>query len=108
MRYGAPQARRPPPWLLAFGSFVDLNVVCKAQFKQIEAPSRLEPIVRELVVDAIRETGFDVVQAANGEEALSSWERRSADALLTHVARPEKMDGGRSQSTAESMIRVYL
>ena len=52
-----------------------------------------DPLIREFVVEALREEGFDVIQAADGEEALEWCRRQSADVLVTDVRLPGKVDG---------------
>jgi DNA-binding NtrC family response regulator len=45
------------------------------------------------VVEALREEGYEVIQAANGEEALAWCGRRVADVLVTDVRPPGPVDG---------------
>jgi len=52
-----------------------------------------DPLIREFVIEALREEGFDVIQAADGEEALEWSRRQSADVLVTDVRLPGKVDG---------------
>lgn len=52
-----------------------------------------DPLVREFVVDALREAGFFVIHAADGEEALAWCGRRAADVLVTDIRLPGKIDG---------------
>ena len=52
-----------------------------------------DPLIREFVVEALREEGFDVVQAADAEEALEWCRRRFADVLVTDVRLPGTVDG---------------
>ena len=52
-----------------------------------------DPFIREFVVEVLREEGFDVVQAADGEEALKWCRQRFADVLVTDVRLPGKVDG---------------
>jgi DNA-binding response OmpR family regulator len=52
-----------------------------------------DPLIREFVVEALREEGFDVVHAADGEEALEWCRRRFADVLVTDVRLPGEVDG---------------
>lgn len=51
------------------------------------------PLVREFVVEALREEGYQVIHAANGEEALAWCERRVAEVLVTDIELPGKIDG---------------
>ncbi len=53
-----------------------------------------EPIVRDYVADVLAQSGFDVVEAANGEEALSLFvARRSICAVVSDVAMPGPLNG---------------
>lgn len=52
-----------------------------------------DPLVREFVVEALREEGFEVIHAADGEQALAWCGRRAADVLVTDVKLPGKVDG---------------
>ncbi|WP_246207250.1 response regulator transcription factor [Bradyrhizobium rifense] len=52
-----------------------------------------DPLIREFVVEALREEGFHVVHAANGEEALAWCGRRVVDLLITDVKLPGNVDG---------------
>lgn len=52
-----------------------------------------DPLIREFVVEALREEGYDVIHAANGEEALAWCKRRAADALVTDTKLPGSVDG---------------
>lgn len=52
-----------------------------------------DPLVRELVVEALREEGYDVIHASNGEEALAWCKRRVADVLITDIRLPGQVDG---------------
>jgi DNA-binding response OmpR family regulator len=52
-----------------------------------------DPLIREFVVEALREEGFDVIHAADGEQALAWCGRRAADVLVTDVRLPGKVDG---------------
>ena len=51
-----------------------------------------DPLIRELVVEALREEGFHVLHAANGEEALAWCGRRVVDLLITDVKLPGNVD----------------
>jgi PleD family two-component response regulator len=42
-----------------------------------------DPLIREFVVEALREEGYEVVHAANGEDALEWCGKRIADVLVT-------------------------
>ena len=50
-----------------------------------------DALIREFVVEALREEGYVVIHAANGEEALA-WCGR-ADVLITDVKLPGSVDG---------------
>ena len=52
-----------------------------------------DPLIREFVVEALREEGYDVIHAANGEEALAWCLRRVADVLFTDIKLPGQVDG---------------
>ena len=52
-----------------------------------------DPLIREFVVEALREEGFDVIHAKDGEEALAWCGRRAADVLVTDIRLPGKVDG---------------
>ena len=52
-----------------------------------------DPLIREFVVEALREVGFHVIHAANGEEALAWCRRRVADVLVTDIQLPGKING---------------
>jgi PleD family two-component response regulator len=52
-----------------------------------------DPLIREFVVEALREEGYDVIHAANGEEALAWCLRRVADVLFTDIKLPGHVDG---------------
>ncbi|HWF09641.1 MAG TPA: response regulator, partial [Bryobacteraceae bacterium] len=52
-----------------------------------------DPLIREIVVEALRDAGFDVIQAADGEEALTWCRQRVADVLVTDIRLPGKIDG---------------
>jgi DNA-binding response OmpR family regulator len=52
-----------------------------------------DPLIREFVVEALREEGFDVIHAASGEQALAWCGRRAADVLVTDIRLPGKVDG---------------
>ncbi len=51
-----------------------------------------DPLIREFVVEALREEGFFVIHAANGDEALALCGRRVADVLVTDIQLPGKID----------------
>ncbi len=52
-----------------------------------------DPLVREFVVDALREEGHNVTHASDGEEALAWCKRKVADVLITDIRLPGKIDG---------------
>jgi DNA-binding response OmpR family regulator len=52
-----------------------------------------DALIREFVVEALREEGFNVIHASNGEEALAWCKRRVADVLVTDIKLPGKVDG---------------
>jgi len=67
-----------------------------------------DPLIREFVVEALREEGFDVVHAADGEEALEWCRRRFADVLITDVRLPGKVDGWQIAERCRDMIQISL
>lgn len=54
---------------------------------------RTTPLIREFVVEALREEGYDVVHANNGEEALAWCKRQAADVFVTDIKLPGMVDG---------------
>ncbi|MCG2638586.1 MULTISPECIES: response regulator transcription factor [Bradyrhizobium] len=52
-----------------------------------------DPLIREFVVEALREAGYHVIHASTGEEALAWCNRRVADVLVTDVRLPGQVDG---------------
>ncbi|MEZ5411968.1 MAG: response regulator [Acidimicrobiales bacterium] len=48
--------------------------------------------MRQLVAFTLKEAGFDVIEAVDGEDALAKAQTRRADVVLTDVNMP-KMDG---------------
>lgn len=52
-----------------------------------------DPLIRDMVVDALQDEGFEVLQAADGPEALSWCRQRAADVLVTDVVLPGGIDG---------------
>ena len=52
-----------------------------------------DPLIREFVVEALREAGYHVVHASTGEEAMAWCKRRFADVLITDIQLPGKIDG---------------
>jgi CheY-like chemotaxis protein len=52
-----------------------------------------DPLIREFAVEALREEGYEVIHAANGEEALAWCRRRTADVLFTDIKLPGVVDG---------------
>ena len=52
-----------------------------------------DPLIREFVVEALREEGYEVIHAANGEQALAWCKRRVADVLVTDIKLPGRIDG---------------
>jgi CheY-like chemotaxis protein len=52
-----------------------------------------DSLLRTVTVDALEEEGFEVIQAATGEEALDRCRERIADALLTDIMLPGKITG---------------
>jgi CheY-like chemotaxis protein len=52
-----------------------------------------DPLIREFVVEVLREEGFEVIHASDGEEALAWCKRRVADVLVTDITLPGEVDG---------------
>ena len=52
-----------------------------------------DPLVREFVVETLRDEGYDVIPASNGEEALAWCKRQVADVLVTDIRLPGPVDG---------------
>ena len=53
-----------------------------------------DQLIRELLVEALREEGYDVVHASNGEQALEWCKRQAvADVLVTDIKLPGTVDG---------------
>lgn len=52
-----------------------------------------DPLIRGFVVDALREEGYYVIHASDGDEALAWCKRRVAEVLVTDIRLPGKIDG---------------
>src|SRR5688572_10386989 len=52
-----------------------------------------EPLVRDYVSDILGQSGFEVVEAATGEEALSRIAEGGVCAVVSDVAMPGKVNG---------------
>ena len=52
-----------------------------------------DPFIRELVVEALSEEGYNVSHVADGEQALVWCGRQVADVLITDIKLPGKVDG---------------
>jgi CheY-like chemotaxis protein len=52
-----------------------------------------EYLVRAVAVEALQEAGFEVIEAGSGEEAIEQCTEHVADALLTDIRLPGKVDG---------------
>jgi CheY-like chemotaxis protein len=52
-----------------------------------------DSLIRELVVQALREAGYHVFHASTGEEALAWCKRQLADVLVTDIRLPGDIDG---------------
>jgi DNA-binding response OmpR family regulator len=52
-----------------------------------------DPLARGIVVEALREEGYDVIHASKGEEALAWCKRQAADILVTDIQLPGHVDG---------------
>lgn len=51
-----------------------------------------DPLVREMAVEALRDAGFGVVEAASGEEALER-AKTAPDAAVLDIQLPGRLDG---------------
>jgi len=79
-----------------------IKSVCRRQKRCVqefeEPPVRIlvvedDALIREFVVEALREEGYVVTHVANGEEALAWCGRQAADVLITDVKLPGDIDG---------------
>jgi CheY-like chemotaxis protein len=52
-----------------------------------------EELIRQIVADALEDAGFEVIEAATGEEALSRCKEHIADVLFTDIRLPGEIDG---------------
>jgi CheY-like chemotaxis protein len=52
-----------------------------------------DPLVREFMVEALREEGHHVIHAKTGEEALAWCKRMVAEVLVTDIVLPGTIDG---------------
>ena len=52
-----------------------------------------DPLVREFVVETLRDEGYDVIPAGTGDEALAWCKRQIADVLVTDIRLPGPVDG---------------
>ncbi len=52
-----------------------------------------DPLIREFLVEALREAGYHVIHASTGEEALAWCKCHAADVLVTDVRLPGHVDG---------------
>ena len=52
-----------------------------------------DPLIREFMVDTLREEGHHVIHAADGDEALARCKRRVAEVLVTDIRLPGPVDG---------------
>jgi CheY-like chemotaxis protein len=52
-----------------------------------------EPLVRTYVSSILGQSGFDVVEAANGEEAMERIEQGGVCAIVSDVSMPGRLDG---------------
>lgn len=52
-----------------------------------------DPLISEFTVEMLREEGFDVIPANNGEEALAWCKEEVADVLVTDIKLPGTVDG---------------
>jgi CheY-like chemotaxis protein len=52
-----------------------------------------DELLRVVTTEALEEEGFEVIEAATGEEALEKCQEHIADALLTDIMLPGKISG---------------
>lgn len=52
-----------------------------------------DPLIREFVVEALRDAGYHVIHASTGEQALDWCKRHVADILVTDIRLPGEVDG---------------
>jgi DNA-binding response OmpR family regulator len=52
-----------------------------------------DPLIREFVVEALRDAGYHVIHASTVEEALDWCKRHVVDVLVTDVRLPGNIDG---------------
>jgi DNA-binding NtrC family response regulator len=52
-----------------------------------------DDLLREIVVEALEDAGFQVIEAATGEDAMDRCSDRVADALFTDIRLPGDIDG---------------
>jgi hypothetical protein len=52
-----------------------------------------DKLLRNVTVDGLEDEGFEVIEAATGEEALDRCRERIADTLLTDIMLPGKING---------------
>jgi DNA-binding response OmpR family regulator len=76
----------------------DLRTLHTVEIQNFEDAVRIlvvedDPLVREFVVDALRDEGWDVVEAGDGQEALSRFGQQLADVLVTDIRLPGRIDG---------------
>lgn len=50
-------------------------------------------LIREMLVDTLSDEGFEVVHAADGDEALSRCRERAGNVLVIDVVMPGGIDG---------------
>jgi CheY-like chemotaxis protein len=52
-----------------------------------------DELVRDMTVAGLEQAGFEVIEAATGEQALAVCRERAADALFTDIRLPGEIDG---------------
>jgi len=73
---------------LAFGKALGTVVSIKVQGKKVLVAED-EPDIRGLIVFSLEFAGYQVVQAANGEDAIDQAEREQPDLILLDVRMPK-------------------
>ena len=74
-----------------FDCFTECQFPCESPVSVLLVED--DPLIREFVVEALREAGYHVIHASTGEEALEWCKRRAADVLVTDVRLPGQVDG---------------
>ncbi|WP_072380624.1 response regulator [Rhizobium tibeticum] len=95
---GCPSGRDREHWLQAVSEFEGLEREDQGHFADHTKIEKVlvvedEPLIRYAAVDALEQDGFDVLEAANADEALVLLQERSIDAVFTDINMPGSIDG---------------